>query len=95
MTGFLYHLVPQNQWHSCKERCEAYYPPTYSQDGFIHLTQEPELLLPVANHFYKTVQGAFNSQLQPLLRFCLMLSAGDSWHSQCQLLWKVAITMAC
>ena len=30
-----------------------------SQDGFIHLTQDAELLLPVANHFYTGVDGAF------------------------------------
>lgn len=29
------------------------------QDGFIHLTQEAELLLGVANHFYKQVPGDF------------------------------------
>ena len=27
------------------------------QDGFIHLTKEPSLLLTVANHFYKGVPG--------------------------------------
>ena len=29
------------------------------QDGFIHLTKEAELLLGVANHFYKQVPGDF------------------------------------
>jgi uncharacterized protein (DUF952 family) len=29
------------------------------QDGFIHLTKEAELLLGVANHFYKPVPGDF------------------------------------
>lgn len=29
------------------------------QDGFIHLTKEANLLLGVANHFYKSVQGDF------------------------------------
>lgn len=29
------------------------------QDGFIHLTQEANLLLPVANHFYTSVPGDF------------------------------------
>ncbi len=29
------------------------------QDGFIHLTKEADLLLGVANHFYKQVPGDF------------------------------------
>lgn len=32
---------------------ELYYPPTYEQDGFIHATKDPPMLLSVANHFYK------------------------------------------
>jgi len=34
-----------------------YTPPTYTQDGFTHLTADPNLLLKVANHFYKDTQG--------------------------------------
>lgn len=34
-------------------------PPSPQQDGFIHLTKEAELLLGVANHFYKQVPGEF------------------------------------
>jgi len=34
-------------------------PPTPIQDGFIHLTKEADLLLGVANHFYKQVPGDF------------------------------------
>jgi hypothetical protein len=51
-------LVPAKKWHTCKERCEAHSPDTHPEDGFIHLTKEPELLLPVANDFYKSVKGA-------------------------------------
>ena len=29
----------------------------YAQDGFIHLTADPQLLLTVANHFYTASQG--------------------------------------
>lgn len=29
------------------------------QDGFIHLTKDPSLLLSVANHFYKSVTDDF------------------------------------
>jgi uncharacterized protein (DUF952 family) len=34
-----------------------YYPPTYNQDGFIHATAKPSLLIPVANYFYKASVG--------------------------------------
>eukprot|EP00607_Mallomonas_marina_P001484 CAMPEP_0182427272 /NCGR_PEP_ID=MMETSP1167-20130531/16625_1 /TAXON_ID=2988 /ORGANISM="Mallomonas Sp, Strain CCMP3275" /LENGTH=112 /DNA_ID=CAMNT_0024609395 /DNA_START=169 /DNA_END=504 /DNA_ORIENTATION=- len=34
-----------------------YYPPTYSSDGFIHATALPNMLLDVANHFYKGAPG--------------------------------------
>ena len=64
MSEYLYHLVPAEQWQACKQQHKAYYPPTYEQDGFIHLTKEPHLLLPVANHFYrdqKGVQRAFDT----------------------------------
>ena len=57
MAQFLYHLVPKSQWSDCQGRCTPYYPATYTQDGFIHLTKEASLLLPVANHFYKDVPG--------------------------------------
>lgn len=53
----LYHLVPVADWAACQASGTAYYPATYSQDGFIHLTAEPSLLLTVANHFYKQAPG--------------------------------------
>ena len=35
-------------------------PPSLSiQDGFTHLTKDPQLLLGVANHFYTAIPGAF------------------------------------
>jgi uncharacterized protein (DUF952 family) len=49
----LYHLVPQPIWRACVDEGQDYFPTTYEADGFIHLTAEPSLLLPVANHFYK------------------------------------------
>ena len=58
MADHLYHLVPQSTWQACKQAGKQYFPPTYSQDGFIHLTKDPKLLLPVANHFYRDVEGA-------------------------------------
>jgi uncharacterized protein (DUF952 family) len=34
-------------------------PPAYADDGFIHCTQEPAVLLDVANRFYRGVPGDF------------------------------------
>lgn len=58
----LYHLVPAADWDACKTGGKAYFPPTYESDGFIHLTKEANLLLPVANHFYKDVKGVVPSR---------------------------------
>jgi len=55
----LYHLVPKASWDETRAAGKPYFPPTYEQDGFIHLTKEPELLLGVANHFYKDVVGEY------------------------------------
>ncbi|KAK9815700.1 hypothetical protein WJX72_008279 [[Myrmecia] bisecta] len=55
--GLLYHLVPHGTWETHKSSKTAYFPPTYEQDGYIHLTKEPAFLLQVANHFYTDVPG--------------------------------------
>jgi uncharacterized protein (DUF952 family) len=55
--GLLYHLVPAGAWDAAKAAGTPYFPATYETDGFIHLTKEPHLLLPVANHFYKAAPG--------------------------------------
>ncbi|KAG2438500.1 hypothetical protein HXX76_005051 [Chlamydomonas incerta] len=55
----LYHLVQESIWTKCKADGSAYYPPTYEQDGFIHLTADPRFLLGVGNQFYKDVAGTF------------------------------------
>ncbi|CAN0046434.1 unnamed protein product [Phaeothamnion confervicola] len=52
----IFHLVEKSVWQNAKN---DYTPATYKQDGFIHATAEPGLLLPVANHFYAEVPGAF------------------------------------
>lgn len=57
--GTLYHLVQKELWQEAKGAGKPYYPPTYEADGFIHLTKEADLLLGVANHFYKQVPGDF------------------------------------
>ena len=55
----LYHLVPVAQWRAACASGDAYVPSTFEQDGFVHLTSVPALLLSVANHFYKDVVGDY------------------------------------
>ncbi|CAM9889344.1 unnamed protein product [Pylaiella littoralis] len=55
--SYIYHLVQEAKWKEAGG--EAYLPPTYAADGFIHATKEAQLLLPVANHFYTDVPGIF------------------------------------
>lgn len=31
-----------------------YFPPAYSNDGFVHACSDPSELIPVGNHFYKS-----------------------------------------
>lgn len=55
--GTLYHLVPEARWTQAVVRGETYYPETFTTDGFTHATARPELLLSVANHFYREQPG--------------------------------------
>ena len=57
--GVLYHMVELGRWRDFQARQEDYIPPTYEQDGFIHLTSDPSLLLSVANHFYTSSQDSW------------------------------------
>merc|ERR1719166_465972 len=54
-----YHLIQSKIWEKCKADNETYYPPTYDQDGFTHLTEDASLLIEVGNQFYKSVQGTW------------------------------------
>lgn len=79
----LYHMVPVAQWQECVASKQPYFPPTYQQDGFIHLTAEPSLLLTVANHFYTASQGAWevlvldSGKLQAEVKFEPAAPVGD------------------
>eukprot|EP01024_Parvocaulis_polyphysoides_P034163 TRINITY_DN3024_c1_g1_i1.p3 TRINITY_DN3024_c1_g1~~TRINITY_DN3024_c1_g1_i1.p3 ORF type:complete len:136 (+),score=28.11 TRINITY_DN3024_c1_g1_i1:115-522(+) len=57
--GILYHLVQKNLWDEAKLTGSQYEPPTYKQDGFTHLTDKAENLLPIGNAFYNDIQGDF------------------------------------
>jgi uncharacterized protein (DUF952 family) len=57
MTNTFFHLCSKACWEAAKADNTPYTPPTYSADGFTHLTSRPSLLLDVANHFYKDSLG--------------------------------------
>ena len=64
----IFHLVQEPLWQDAKRSAEQQYlPPTYDADGFIHATADKDLLLGVANHFYRGVQDTY---------LCLVIDTG-------------------
>lgn len=59
MSHHIYHMCPSSAFQQALQSHLAYFPPTYPhpQDGFIHATSEPALLIDVANHFYRESPG--------------------------------------
>lgn len=51
----LYHMCLKDRWEQAVASQEAYYPPTFEQDGyFTHATSVPQRLIDTANHFYQS-----------------------------------------
>jgi len=57
-VSIIYHLVPADYWHNL-DPAAPYLPAEFENDGFIHCTRGLDLLLPVANTFYRDVDGEF------------------------------------
>ena len=53
----IYHMCIDTDFASQTQAKSIYFPPTYEQDGFVHATADPLLLIGVANNFYKTSVG--------------------------------------
>ena len=54
----LYHMCVKTDWEAAKANGEAYYPPTFEQDGnYTHATAVAERLIQTANHFYQESVG--------------------------------------
>jgi uncharacterized protein (DUF952 family)/mannose-6-phosphate isomerase-like protein (cupin superfamily) len=54
----VYHMCPKLAWDEAVRSGNAYFPPTFEQDGgFTHATAVPERLLTTANHFYTKSTG--------------------------------------
>ena len=49
----LYHMCEQPRWEAAKASGEAYFPPTFDEEGFTHATGVPSRLIETANHFYQ------------------------------------------
>lgn len=58
MDALILHLAPALRWQSWPVR-EPYLPAEYARDGFIHLTAGREMLLYVANSFYRASPEPF------------------------------------
>ena len=54
----IYHLAPAERWRSWPPTM-PYLPAEYDADGFIHCTAGEELMLAVANRYYRQTPGAF------------------------------------
>lgn len=71
----IYHLAPAARWESWPNDT-PYLPAEYQADGFIHCTAGDELMLNVANTFYRSASG----------RFVLLVIAADRLTSP--LVWE-------
>lgn len=56
--SLIYHLAPAARWFSWPDK-KPYLPAQYEQDGFIHCTSGDELMIKIANRFYKNVPGDY------------------------------------
>jgi uncharacterized protein (DUF952 family) len=54
----IYHLAPAARWRDWPVG-QPYLPAEYDADGFVHCTAGDELMLQVANTFYRGVPGDF------------------------------------
>jgi len=54
----IYHLAPATRWYSWPTD-KPYLPAEYDREGFIHCTSGDELMIKVANRFYRNVPGDY------------------------------------
>src|SRR5262245_25077306 len=54
----IYHLAPTERWDSWPANT-PYLPTEYPSDGFIHCTAGEELMLAVANRYYRNISSLF------------------------------------
>ena len=56
--SWIYHLAPAARWRDWPEG-QAYLPAEFAADGFVHCTAGEDVMLKVANAFYRAVPGEF------------------------------------
>lgn len=56
MPNNILHIVPASYFNA-QPSDQPYLPEAYPGDGFIHCTQQPEVMLGIANRFYQKVDG--------------------------------------
>jgi uncharacterized protein (DUF952 family) len=54
----IYHLAPSGRWRAWPAG-EPYLPAEFEAEGFIHCTAGDELMLRIANRFYRDAAGDF------------------------------------
>lgn len=54
----VYHLAPAERWNTWPQNT-PYLPAEYERDGFIHCTAGDDLMLRVANQYYRATPGEF------------------------------------
>ena len=58
IEDILYHMCQKTLWESSVVSGNAYFPPTFENDGgFTHATAVPRRLIDTANHFYTGTKG--------------------------------------
>lgn len=71
----LFHMCEVSAWKSSLDTGEAYFPPTFAQDGgFTHATSVPEKLIETANHFYTSSKDDW---------ICLKLCSAKTLRNKC------------
>jgi uncharacterized protein (DUF952 family)/mannose-6-phosphate isomerase-like protein (cupin superfamily) len=54
----LYHMCEKARWEAAHASGDAYFPPTFDEDGgYTHATAVPSRLVTTANHFYRDSPG--------------------------------------
>jgi uncharacterized protein (DUF952 family) len=56
--AYIRHIVPAPYFRALADSA-PYLPREFGADGFIHCTCEPDVLLQVANHHYRSASGEF------------------------------------
>jgi len=58
VSDVIYHMMTRTEWEKAVQSQQAYFPPTFVEDGYYtHATAVPSRLVETANQFYQDVSG--------------------------------------